>query len=1299
MSIGNVSRSYHITQTEDALHHITKSNYDRANRQLIITTDELPDTTIIDYDELGRIKKQKLKGISSADDRNTIYTYNDLLNTTTIARPESVTDTIKRDSRGNTIATSKTVTSIDPITSIVTSLIQTTAYEYNGLNKLTKITDALNNATTYEYDTLGNRISSTATDAQTGSPAHTTYYESNNLGWNTKTTDAIGREFTTTYDAVGNAIAQVETGLRTTTNTYDKLNRQTQVTMTSGAQTRTDTTVYDMVGNIISSTDAENNTTQYQYDALNRRTKTIDAKAQDTDYTYDAVGNLFEVIDTPTRKIVYTYDNLNRRTDVKDAENIVTHTAYNEFGEAIAITQNYGGIVTRTTQYEYDKLGRKQKTIDPLNHVTVTTYDEADNVTSVTDANNNKTQYQYDKLNRQTKVIDANNITTQINTYDGFGNIKSIKDASGNLTQSEYDLLDRLTKTIDPRSKETIQAYDGLGRVLSIKERNARIRTFAYDINDNLTTETWDNGTKLTYAYDKVGNLTSSVDASSNTTNTYGYDAIYQLTSAATSNSTVRFEYDYDEFGDLVQRKDLQGTLTIATLDYTYNNNHQLTNLIQSGVGLATQTIEMSYDKLSQLRKIDRVVASNPGHLVTDYDYDGAGRLFDIKNKFNTNVISNYNYGYDNGNRLNGKSGTDGISTVAYGNDNQISSVTSISLPNESYSFNALGIRSGWVTDTVDKRRVLSDGTYQYQYDDEGNLTQKKEISTGKVTTYVWDYRNRLSRVNLSDGSIVEYGYDAEDRRVGKKINGVTTEKYVYDGDDIALVVNAAGTIVERYLYGDGTDNVLSRVSAGTTVWSLGDRQGSVVDVVDEGGNVLSHFVYDSFGNGTATTSADFRFGYTGRELDIETGLYYYRARYYDSGLGRFISEDPIGFGAGDTNLYRYVNNNPTNYTDPSGKIIPFVAAFLVAGIGAIGTSAAIGGTVGVAKSLANDWDRGQLSWGSIGTALGEGVKGAAIGAAFGFVAAGTIAATAVASPFAAAALGIGLVSYGLYGSATSAYENFSEGRTASGVVDVLTGLLDFRDLTKSVSHGVSTFKESAQSGNWYNGRSKWDEAAWDITRGYESQSSGLTRDVMTQVRQNTLGYQHGELMSNGLNAGMGPGAASRGEFPNNALGSDNLSLETLVSDHQNKPQVFDTILDPWLPSPIRLSDKTRGYLNDARSTRSPTGFKPDKLRKTIDEHYEDQVRRVTGGISQDINGREIDSVTPTGLHEVKRSMNAINEPRKYIKQKGEQIKATILSAKELNKTANFWFKYGVHGDVRKYIEAKGGIVHIGLGN
>jgi RHS repeat-associated protein len=158
-------------------------------------------------------------------------------------------------------------------------------------------------------------------------------------------------------------------------------------------------------------------------------------------------------------------------------------------------------------------------------------------------------------------------------------------------------------------------------------------------------------------------------------------------------------------------------------------------------------------------------------------------------------------------------------------------------------------------------------------------------------------------------------------------------------------------------------------------VWSLADRQGSVVDLVDVQGNVLNHFVYDSFGNRTATTAADFRFGYTGRELDGESGLYYYRARYYDPSLGRFISEDPIGFSAGDTNLYRYVSNSPTNFTDPTGTVISgwaedalYAADAFFAGFGNV-VSFGITNQIRSTNRLAVENQQG--GWYNLGTGVG----------------------------------------------------------------------------------------------------------------------------------------------------------------------------------------------------------------------------------------------------------------------------------------------------------------------------------------
>jgi RHS repeat-associated protein len=113
---------------------------------------------------------------------------------------------------------------------------------------------------------------------------------------------------------------------------------------------------------------------------------------------------------------------------------------------------------------------------------------------------------------------------------------------------------------------------------------------------------------------------------------------------------------------------------------------------------------------------------------------------------------------------------------------------------------------------------------------------------------------------------------------------------------------------------------VLAEESGAQLHWFLTDHQGTVKDVTNNAGTVIDHITYDSFGRIVGQTSSiELRFAYTGREWDGETGQYYYRARYYDATVGRFISEDPLGFDAGDNNLSRYVGSNPVNHIDPNG--------------------------------------------------------------------------------------------------------------------------------------------------------------------------------------------------------------------------------------------------------------------------------------------------------------------------------------------------------------------------------------------
>jgi len=158
----------------------------------------------------------------------------------------------------------------------------------------------------------------------------------------------------------------------------------------------------------------------------------------------------------------------------------------------------------------------------------------------------------------------------------------------------------------------------------------------------------------------------------------------------------------------------------------------------------------------------------------------------------------------------------------------------------------------------------------------------------------------------------------------GEGASAAVVTRFVYDGDHVWADYNSSGVVLARYLYGDRTDELLARYQpVNGTAWYLTDNLGTVRDLVDESGDLLNHIDYDSFGQITAQSNATAgdRFTYTGREFDSEIDLYYYRARFYDPALGRFINQDPLGFDAGDPNLYRYVFNTPLMMTDPTGQI------------------------------------------------------------------------------------------------------------------------------------------------------------------------------------------------------------------------------------------------------------------------------------------------------------------------------------------------------------------------------------------
>jgi RHS repeat-associated protein len=184
----------------------------------------------------------------------------------------------------------------------------------------------------------------------------------------------------------------------------------------------------------------------------------------------------------------------------------------------------------------------------------------------------------------------------------------------------------------------------------------------------------------------------------------------------------------------------------------------------------------------------------------------------------------------------------------------------------------------------------------------------------------------------------VDYSYDDQNRLLSRvaDLDGwvgplqPTTEYYIHDGNQIVLRLDPDGDVTNRYLWGPNVDQLLADEqvsnpsSAGDVLWALADNLGSVRDLVRfddvEGVESVVHRVYDSFGNVTKETNAvDVLFGFTGRQFDGATGLQNNLNRWYDASVGRWISEDPIGFAGGDANLYRYVANGATNFSDPLG--------------------------------------------------------------------------------------------------------------------------------------------------------------------------------------------------------------------------------------------------------------------------------------------------------------------------------------------------------------------------------------------
>ena len=591
------------------------------------------------------------------------------------------------------------------------------------------------------------------------------------------------------------------------------------------------------------------------------------------------------------------------------------------------------------------------KTIDPNGNATQTTYDANGNKLSDTDANGNVTTYTYNSKNQLIKTTDAIGSAT---TYAyggsscpscGGGNgekLTSLADANGNVTSYLYDQLGRLVKETDPKGNVTNYAYDSKGNLTTKTDANGTTTSYSYDGNGRLLKKTYADNTEESYNYDAKGNILAATnkDISYN----FSYDTAGRMQSSTDSNGKV-LQYSYDNTGRKTQTIYPEGSV----VSYAYDGTGRLAKITNGG----GRTYSYSYDKLGRRTKL-----AYPNGATANYNYDSASRLTNLDHKqSNGRAIASFAYTHDKvGNRLT-KTEPDRKTTYGYDAIYRLLKAQ----PNrhndtaENFSYDPVGNRLTGPEYHTDYtygagNELLKREHTEFAYDKTGNMVAQarnhhegrhesehhdhdNDRHDGNGWNYSYDYENRLIKAEKKH-TTVTYKYDPFGRRIEKRIKegencrdeDVVTHSYVYDGQAIILEYKTTGegrhkkNEATKYVHGPGIDEPLAMTRDNEVYFYHADGLGSIVALTDKKQKTIESYDYDSFGNLKGNVKPMQLFTYTGRELDRETGLYYYRARYYDPMEGRFISKDPISFGGGDVNLYGYVQSNPINFTDPSGN-------------------------------------------------------------------------------------------------------------------------------------------------------------------------------------------------------------------------------------------------------------------------------------------------------------------------------------------------------------------------------------------
>jgi len=669
----------------------------------------------------------------------------------------------------------------------------------------------------------------------------------------------------------------------------------------------------------------------YTYDTTYDLVKTVSGTTQTIHYYLNAAKSLVDSVrvgsnpdSTKDSITVFRYDSKARGDTTLDPKKDSTFAYYGASGFQNLDSTRTG---TRTTRFRYDGWGRLVRTVNPRGDSAILVLDKLNRTDTVTAPGGSKASYAYDSLSNVRQLTDAKGQTYKYH-YNAVGWADADSDAAtldpsvNRIDVFEFTKTGAVRAHVNRRLQRTVTKFDHQGQDSTIVLSDGRVTTFAYDTaglwatvsngesTDTVRTDsaglvqtqiTLRGATKyiLTATSDANGLLRSRIFKMGTDTTTlqkigYGYDAEFRLDTLRVGPQRTYFGYNADGLMTFLKLTVLPNYTTLDSIAYQVTAVHQGYSVMHSAAALIRFNAGYTRDSL------EHITQRTHGDTAWSYAYDALGRL------------NNYKTVY--------ASGGETCVPDPQHMDGQVCTANSpVTLQTTSFAYDSVGNRTDGSPTIVAGNRLTAWNGYTLTYDYDGNLTHKQKAGFDQYL--YWNSIGQLDSAK-TNSVLVSFGYDGFGRRV-RKTDSTAVYKYVYDGDQI-LTIDSAGTRLRTYSYYPGVDQPYSMItSAGKRYYYISEiGAGHVLGVIDTTGAVVNRYGYAPFGlledSLETLKPVPNAYRFTGREYDPETQLYFYRARYYDPTLARFVSEDPIGQNGG-ANQYAYASDEPINRSDPSG--------------------------------------------------------------------------------------------------------------------------------------------------------------------------------------------------------------------------------------------------------------------------------------------------------------------------------------------------------------------------------------------